>query len=159
MAQAVAPFYFAKPALAGLLALAGLAAQAQPTVYEGPLPTRMQFCQAELQGVEGEERRRQLRECLLRRADAERLVVRDCRQRVREARVAPADRFRFQRDCEYRAFAVHSSELPQPPLAAAPEPVAAVGMAVSDSAPALPVAPQALEPTGPVTTVEVPAAP
>lgn len=162
MAHAVTSLSLAKPALAILLSAAGLGALAQPVAHEGPLPTRMQFCQLEVQGAEGDERRQLLRECLLRRADAERLVLRECRQRVREARVAPADRFRRQRDCEYRALAVHSSELPQPPPVpvAAPEPA---GTPVPDAAatvlPAPTVAPTALEPAGPVTAVEVPVAP
>lgn len=156
MAQAVTPLFLAKPALAGLLALAGLGALGQPALHEGPLPTRMQFCQLELQGVEGEARRQQLRECLLRRIDAERLVLRDCRQRVREARVPAADRVRWQRDCEWRALAVHSSELPQPPApvaVAVPEPAppaeAAAPDAVAPAAAALP------EPAAPVTAVEL----
>ena len=153
MAQAVTLPPLAKPALAGQLALAGLAALAQPAVYEGPLPTRMQFCQLELQGVEGEERRLPLRECLLRRADAERLVLRDCRQRVREARVAPADRLRYQRDCEWRALAVHSSELPQPPPLASPQPEAPTETAAPEAV--VPAVPALLDAAAPVIAVEV----
>lgn len=130
----------AKPVLACLLGAGSLWAGAQPAPYEGPLPTRMQFCQLELQGAEGEDRRPLLRECLLRRADAERLVARSCRRQVREAHAAPAERFRRQRDCEYRALAVHSSDLPHPSLAvAAPQAAAALG------------------PAGPVSVAESPA--
>lgn len=151
MAQAVTPLPLAKPALAGLLALTGLGALAQPALHEGPLPTRMQFCQLELQGVEGEARRQQLRECLLRRTDAERLVLRDCRQRVREARLPAADRVRWQRDCEWRALAVHSSELPQPP-APVQEPAPPTETAASEAlAPAAAAGP---DPAAPVTAAE-----
>lgn len=88
---------------------------AQSPLFEGPMPTRLQFCQQELRGVEGDERRRLLRECLVRRAGSERLVVHDCRRQVRATRAAPAQRVRMLRDCEYRALAVHSSELPPQP--------------------------------------------
>ncbi|WP_137891843.1 hypothetical protein [Ramlibacter sp. 2FC] len=155
MVPSVRPSTIAQPLLACLLGSASLWAGAQTALFEGPLPTRMQFCQQELQGAEGEERRQLLRACLVRRADGERLVLRECRQRLREARVAPAERQRWQRDCEYRALAVHSSELPQTTVAA-PEPAA------QDQAPAdavAPAAPQLLESAGPVTSVEAPAAP
>lgn len=108
-----------KQLLAALLWAGSLPLWAQSPLFEGPMPTRLQFCQQELQGAEGEERKRLLRECLVRRAEAERLVARDCRRQAREVPGAPADKARWQRDCEYRALAVHSSELPQ-----RPEPVA-----------------------------------
>lgn len=159
MAPAIHPKSLAKPVLACLAAAAGSWAAAQPALYEGALPTRMQFCQLELQGVEGEERRQLLRECLLRRADAERLVVRDCRRQLREARVAADERFRRQRDCEYRALAVPWSELPQPTLAVAAPQALPASDAVATDLPAPTIAPVTLAPAGPVTPVEVQAAP
>lgn len=104
-----------KKLVAGLLWAECLSVGAQSPLFEGQMPTRLQLCQQELQGAEGEERKRLLRECLMRRTEAEQLVARDCRRQVRKVPGAPADRLRMQRDCEYRALGVHSSELPRRP--------------------------------------------
>ena len=114
-----------------------------------PIPTRMQFCQRELLGTEGEERKRLLRDCLVRRADSERLVANECRRQAREVRAAPAERLKLQRGCEGRALAVHSSELPRRVVAAprrAPEadsPAAAAEPALMQTSVTVPAPAQA----------------
>jgi hypothetical protein len=80
-------------------------------------PTRMQLCASEIGALEGAERKRLLRECLVIRADAERLIERDCRQQIRASAVAPSneDRHELQKQCVAKALAVNYAELPRRP--------------------------------------------
>ena len=98
---------------AGSLIWAASTAALAQAVPSSPLPTRMQFCQQELQGVEGDERRKQLRECLLRRADAEKTVSRDCRRQVGEVPGSAAEKAQLLRSCELRALSVPYASLPK----------------------------------------------
>jgi len=123
---------FSAAAWLSALAAAAWAQTASPTA---PLPTRLQFCQMELQGFEGDERKSLLRACLLRRAGGERLVTQACRREVNEERGPAADRARRQRDCESRALAVPSSELPQRAVASGATGSAAGASAAVDQEP------------------------
>lgn len=116
-------------------------AWAQPVQPSSPPPTRLQFCQMELRGIQGEERKSLLRACLLRRAEGERLVSQACRREVNEDRGPAADRVQRQRDCESRALAVPSSELPQ-------RAVASGAPAAVDTEPVTAQAPADVPPTG-----------
>ncbi len=82
----------------------------------GPTATRMQRCQAELVGVAGKDRSRILRECLVYRAEGERLLARDC---SRQFRSLPAghgtDKTTFQKQCLATALQVSHKELPRRP--------------------------------------------
>lgn len=86
------------------------------------LPTRMVLCQREMAGTSG-DRKAQLRTCLARRLEGERLVERHCRRQVESVRGA-SERLAAQRACERQALAVPSSELPRrpPPPKPAPQP-------------------------------------
>lgn len=77
-------------------------------------PTRMQICQKEVQSAPGEQQRKsQLRECLSRRAEGERAIAADCQRQLRLGPRRSAAQERQLRDCEARALAVPSSQLPR----------------------------------------------
>ncbi|MEO8250133.1 MAG: hypothetical protein ABI589_12260 [Burkholderiales bacterium] len=96
---------------------AAAAAAAPP----GHPPTRMQVCQNEVQGADGERRKSQLRECLSRRAEGEQAVAADCQRQLRLGPRRSAAQERQLRDCEARALAVPSSQLPRRPPPPLPE--------------------------------------
>ncbi len=75
--------------------------------------TRMQRCQQELIGVEGAERVRSLRECLINRAEGERLVARDCSRQYRSLPAGQAkDKTAFQKQCVATGLQAAHKDLP-----------------------------------------------
>jgi hypothetical protein len=94
-----------------------LAAEPPPVVTAADLgshPTRMQRCQVEISGMQGPARTRMLRECLIDRAEGERLIARDC---ARQFRSLPAgqsvEKSVFQKQCVTSALSVAHKELPR----------------------------------------------
>lgn len=81
----------------------------------GSAPTRMQRCQVEISGLEGRPRTLALRECLINRAEGERLIARDCARQYRSLPTgqAAADRNAFQKQCVAGALSVAHKELPK----------------------------------------------
>jgi hypothetical protein len=77
----------------------------------------MQLCAADIGAMEGAERKRILRECLVIRAEAERLIERDCRQQIRSASITPSreERHELQKQCVAKGLAVNYAELPRRP--------------------------------------------
>jgi hypothetical protein len=64
------------------------------------IPTRMQFCNAEVTLPDGSERKRVLRECLVRRAEGERLIERECRTQLSAVPFkTAADKHAAQKQC------------------------------------------------------------
>ena len=112
--------------LCGVLG-AGVQAAAPVLVYPDELlPPRMVLCQREL-GPAAQNRQRQLRTCLARRLEGERVIERQCRRQAAGVSGGVGARSQAQRACERQALAVPSSELPRRPPppprpAAAPEP-------------------------------------
>jgi hypothetical protein len=75
--------------------------------------TRMQRCQQELMGVEGAERVRSLRECLINRAEGERLIARDCSRQYRSLPAGQAkDKTAFQKQCVATGLQAAHKDLP-----------------------------------------------
>ena len=104
-----------------------------PTGSEEIRSTRFVMCQREVGGQSG-DRQALLRKCLARRREGERMVERDCRRQVGAVRGVAA-RQQAQLDCERRALAVPSSELPRrPPPPPKPEASAEPGPATSTPA-------------------------
>lgn len=98
----------------GWAAAQGAAAPVLPLVRADELlPTRMVLCQREL-GSADRDRKAQLRTCLARRLEGERLVERQCKRQTLDVRGA-SERLAAQRACERQALAVPSSELPKRP--------------------------------------------
>lgn len=95
-----------------LVPAAALAAAAAPP---GHPPTRMQICQKEVEPAEGEQRKSRLRDCLSRRAEGEQAIAADCQHQLRLGPRRSAAQERQLRDCEARALAVPSSQLPRRP--------------------------------------------
>ena len=92
------------------LATAAAAAAAQSN------PSKMQRCQAELAGVQGNERKLQLRQCLVNRTEGERLASRDCAKQLRELPPDPAaDKALMQKKCVATALSVAHAQLPKRP--------------------------------------------
>lgn len=109
-------------------------AQNAPLAGGGYAPTRMEYCQRDLGGLQGDERKRALRECLMRRLEGERLVARECRRQVRDVPAAANQQWQLQRECENRALSVPTAELPQRPPAAPPREVAGAEFKPAESA-------------------------
>ena len=112
-----------KPWSAGFLSLLlspGWALAAAPASGLGHTPTRLQLCQQEVQDAAGEQRKRMLRNCLVRRNEGEAGVAAQCRQQLRigtGSKRTPAQT-RQLRDCESGALAVPSHQLPRRPAPA-----------------------------------------
>ncbi len=81
----------------------------------GNAPTRMQRCQIEISGLDGRARTLALRECLINRAEGERLIARDCARQYRNLPTgqAAADKNAFQKQCVAGALNVAHKELPK----------------------------------------------
>lgn len=107
----------------------------------GYAPTRMEYCQRDLGGLQGDARKRALSECLVRRLEGERLVARECRRQVREVPAAANQQWQLQRECETRALSVPTPELPQRPAAASREVADATFKPVDAAAPSAEAAP------------------
>jgi hypothetical protein len=91
---------------------AQMAAPATPLLHSGP--TRMQRCQAEIAGVDTKERARKLRECLIGRAEGERLIARDCSRQFRSLPAGSAvDKAVFQKQCVAAGLQVSHDKLPR----------------------------------------------
>jgi hypothetical protein len=76
--------------------------------------TRMQRCQSEIVGMQGAERSRNLRECLINRAEGERLIARDCSRQYRSLPASPAtDKTTFQKQCIATGLQASHKELPR----------------------------------------------
>ena len=124
---------------AGLICVSS-AVSAQPWAggqRSGPLPTRMVVCQHEVGPNAAAERNAQLRACLARRLEGERVVERDCKRQTAGVTGAQSRRLAM-RDCEQMALNVPSSELPRrapPPLRPRPAPQAPL---LADTASAAP---------------------
>jgi hypothetical protein len=99
-----------------LLAMLGsmwLATAAAPAAAQSS-PSKMQRCQAELAGVQGNERKLQLRQCLVARTEGERLITRDCAKQLRELPPEPAvDKALMQKKCVANALNVGYAQLPK----------------------------------------------
>ncbi len=82
----------------------------------GAPPTRLQHCQQEVRDQSGDARKRALRDCLMRRNEGEAGVLADCRRQLRigGAQLSAAQQQQM-RDCETRALAVPSQQLPRRP--------------------------------------------
>ncbi len=107
----------------------------------GYAPTRMEYCQRDLGGLQGDARKRALSECLVRRLEGERLVARECRRQVREVPAAANQQWQLQRECEHRALSAPTTELPQRPPAAPREVADATFKPVEATAPSALAAP------------------
>lgn len=123
------PLTWARWSAAGLICVSS-AVSAQPWAGGqrggGPLPTRMVLCQHEFGPNAAAERNAQLRACLARRLEGERVVERDCKRQTAGVTGAQSRRLAM-RDCEQMALNVPSSELPRrapPPLRLRPAPQA-----------------------------------
>ncbi len=80
----------------------------------GSAPTRMQRCQVEISGLQGRPRTLALRECLIDRAEGERLIARDCSRQYRSLPAGQtADKTTFQKQCVSNALSVAHKELPR----------------------------------------------
>jgi hypothetical protein len=89
--------------------------QANPAAAQSS-PSKMQRCQTELAGVQGNERKLQLRQCLVSRTEGERLITRDCAKQLRELPVDPAvDKAVLQKKCVVNALNVAHDQLPKRP--------------------------------------------
>jgi hypothetical protein len=89
-------------------------AQQAPAVGVPSGPTRMQRCQTEMAGVEGPTRTRKLRECLIGRAEGERLIARDCTRQFRSLPAGHgADKVAFQKQCVAAGLQVSHDKLPR----------------------------------------------
>ena len=85
-------------------------------------PSKMQRCQAELAGVEGNDRKIQLRQCLVNRTEGERLATRDCAKQLRELPPNPAaDKALRHKKCIATALNVAHAQLPKRAVVAAAE--------------------------------------
>jgi hypothetical protein len=91
-----------KPAVKATPVATFVMSQAAPApVQASGLPhTRMQRCLAELADVTGDARKQNLRECLSRRVEGERILGRDCERQVREVPSAGGlDKHHLHRQC------------------------------------------------------------
>jgi hypothetical protein len=66
------------------------------------IPTRFHLCSVELDGLEGDAREDEMRECLQARFHAEKMVRSECAKQMKTLRPAPKnadERYQVQRDC------------------------------------------------------------
>jgi hypothetical protein len=117
-------------------------AQQAPVVAVPSGPTRMQRCQTEMAGVEGPTRTRKLRECLIGRAEGERLITRDCNRQFRSLPAGHgADKVAFQKQCVAAGLQVSHDKLPRrKPPAPRVDAAGAVGKPVAEQSLASPAA-------------------
>lgn len=116
--------------IAGLWVCATAAAFAQtatvsvtaaPAANTAATPTRMQRCQSEIASLEGATRKRVLRECLVGRAEGERLIGRDCSRQYRSLPAGQSiDKATYIKQCSAGALNVGHKELPKSKSAAPP---------------------------------------
>lgn len=126
---------------APVLAILGsiwLAAAIAPAAAQSS-PSKMQRCQAELAGVQGNDRKLQLRQCLVSRTEGERLITRDCAKQLRELPPDPAvDKALMQKKCVANALNVGYAQLPKRAMVASADttkPAAAEPVALGAKAP------------------------
>jgi hypothetical protein len=89
--------------------------------------------------VQGNDRKLQLRQCLVARTEGERLITRDCAKQLRELPVDPAvDKAALQKKCVSTALNVGYAQLPKRAVTAstdAAKPAAAESVALGAKAP------------------------
>jgi hypothetical protein len=129
---AVSPAW-AKTATMATPAAAPIAA---PATGAGAAPTRMQRCQSEIASLEGATRKRVLRECLVGRAEGERLIGRDCSRQYRSLPAGQSiDKATYIKQCSAGALNVGHKQLPKSKPAAPP---ASASSGASPKAPSKP---------------------
>jgi hypothetical protein len=75
--------------------------------------TRMQHCQMEIEALQGSERQRTLRECLVQRTEGERIVTRNCTRQMRDLPAGThVDKPALHKKCVETALQVRRAELP-----------------------------------------------
>jgi hypothetical protein len=75
--------------------------------------TRMQHCQVEIETLQGAERQRTLRECLVQRTESERIVTRNCTRQMRDLPAGTdVDKTALHKKCVETALHVRRTELP-----------------------------------------------
>ena len=98
--------------VAGLLPLA-----AQASLNDLPMvPTRFALCSKEVAGLEDASRQTEMRQCLSRRYQAERILRKDCKQAVGTLRPAPKngdERFKAERQCYIDHLSASYKDLPE----------------------------------------------
>jgi hypothetical protein len=103
------------------------------------IPTRMQFCNVEVTLPDGSERKRVMRECLVRRAEGERLLERECRSQLSSVPFSSAsDKHQAHKQCLLPRLQISYQDMPRRPIPVAPpvsSPVDSNATPVIDSSP------------------------
>ena len=102
--------------LMALLLVGLLPWAAQASMNNLPLvPTRFALCSKEAAGLDAQDRQNEMRQCLSRRYQAERILRKDCKQAVRALRPAPKngdERFKIEQQCYLDNLSVSYKDLP-----------------------------------------------
>jgi hypothetical protein len=98
-------------------------------------PTRFQFCQAEVSGLDGAARKNSLRECLHRRADGESIVAKDCKRQAGDVPLNSTQLHALYKQCMQTALSVPYADLPKRPPRVAPSAPANDGFGSGDGSP------------------------